>query len=96
MKLLNYVKNLAIFLSLLVISLPIVFAEDNNLQYDANGNLVTGDSFYREYNELNQLVRIRQGNLSSGAILEEFTWAPVEERVLVKDVYRNLTPLTGI
>ena len=25
-----------------------------NLVYDANGNLVTGDSFYRKYNELNQ------------------------------------------
>ncbi len=56
---------------------------------DANGNLITGDSFYREYNELNQLIRIRQGNTSSGAILEEFIWHPIEERVLVKDVFSN-------
>jgi len=59
------------------------------LVYDANGNLVTGDSFYREYNELNQLVRVRQGNISTGNILEEFTWHPTEERVLIKDVFYN-------
>ena len=50
---------------------------------------MTGDSYYREYNELNQLVRIRTGNLSNGAILEEFTWHPTEKRILVKDVYSN-------
>ena len=59
------------------------------LVYDANGNLVTGDSFYRAYNELNQLVRVRQGNISTGNILEEFTWHPTEERVLIKDVFYN-------
>ena len=63
--------------------------EENNLVYDANGNLVTGDSFYREYNELNQLARIRSGNLSNSTILEEFTWHPTEEKVLVKDVFSN-------
>ncbi len=51
---------------------------ENNLVYDANGNLVSGDNYYREYNELNQLVRIRQGNLSTSPILEEFTWHPTE------------------
>ncbi len=82
-----YVRNIAIFLSLLVISLPFVIAEENNLVYDSNGNLVTGDSFYREYNEFNQLTRIRSGNTSSGQVLEEFVWHPVEERILIKDVF---------
>ena len=69
---------------LLVISLPIALADELNLQYDANGNLVTGDSFYREYNELNQLSRIREGNLSNGLILEELTWHPIQEKILIK------------
>ena len=59
--------------------------------YDANGNLISGDSFYREYNELNQLTRIRQGNTSSGQVMEELVWHPIEERILIKDVYHNNT-----
>src|SRR3989338_6120074 len=53
----------------------------------ANGNLVTGDSFYREYNEFNKLSRIREGNISNGPILEEFAWHPTQERILIKDVF---------
>lgn len=68
----------------------IVFAEENNLQYDANGNLVTGDSYYREYNELNQLVRIRNGNVSTGQILEEFTWHPTGERTPISHLLNTL------
>ena len=58
-----------------------------NLIYDKNGNLVSGDGYYREYNELNQLIRIRNGNLSNSPVLEEFVWHPTEERTLIKDVY---------
>ena len=76
-------------MSALVISLPLILAEELNLVLDANGNLVTGDSFYREYNELNQLIRIREGNTSTGPILEEYIWHPLEERILVKDVFYN-------
>ena len=82
-------RYVALSLIYLIISLPLVLADEMNLIYDANGNLVTGDSYYREYNELNKLVRIRTGNLSSGAILEEFVWHPTEERILIKDVYYN-------
>ena len=59
-----------------------------NLIYDLNGNLVTGDGYYREYNELNQLIRIRNSS-SNGIILEEYVFHPVEERILIKDVYSN-------
>lgn len=76
-------------MSVLVISLPLILAEELNLQVDANGNLITGDSFYREFNELNQLVRVREGNTSTGPILEEYIWHPLEERILVKDVFYN-------
>ena len=69
--------------------MPFVLAYDYDLTYDANGNLVIGDSYYREYNELNQLVKIRSGNLSSGQLLEEYFWHPTEEKILIKDVYIN-------
>ena len=70
---------------------PFIHAQEINYVIDANGNLVTGDSFYREYNELNQLIRIRESNTSNGKILEEYTWHPVDERILIKDVYYNNT-----
>ncbi|MBI4451951.1 hypothetical protein HY637_00850 [Candidatus Woesearchaeota archaeon] len=89
MKPLNYIRNIAIILAFLIISLPFIYADELNLVTDENGNLITGDSFYREYNELNQLIRIRSGNLSNGQILEEFIWHPTEERILVKDVFSN-------
>jgi len=54
---------------------------------ECNSTLI--DSFYREYDEFNQLIRVREGNLSSGDILEEFTWHPTEERILIKDVFYN-------
>lgn len=39
------------------------------LVYDKNGNLVSGNGKYREFNEFNQLVRIRNGNTAGSAIL---------------------------
>ena len=73
----------------LIISLPIIFAQELNLQYDSVGNLVTGDSFYREYDGFNHLIRMRQGNTSSGNITEEFIWHPIEERAFIKKIYWN-------
>ena len=87
MKPLKYLKMIAFVLVYLIISLPIIFAQELNLRYDPVGNLVTGDSFYREYNEFNQLSRIREGNISNGPILEEFAWHPTQERILIKDVF---------
>ena len=89
MKPLKYLKIIVSILVYLIVSLPIVFAEELNLQYDAVGNLVTGDSFYREYDGFNHLIRIKQENLSSGNISEEFIWHPTEERVLIKKIYWN-------
>lgn len=85
----NYIKNIAIFLSLLVISLPIIFAEEFSRTYDANGNLVSDGKSYREYNGLNQLVRVRLGNTSTSPILEEYKWHPIEERIVIKRVFSN-------
>lgn len=33
------------------------------------------------------MVKIRQGNLSTGTTLEEYFWHPVEERIFQKKVY---------
>src|SRR3989344_2305953 len=68
------------------IAAPIALAEELNLVYDANGNLVSGDGFVREYNGLNQLVRVKN---DSGATLETFVWHPIEERILIKKVYNS-------
>lgn len=88
MKKLNYIKNIAVFLILLILSLPFIFAQEYSRQYDANGNLVydSQTDIYREYNELNQLVRTRQNNLT-GTILQEYIWDPIKERIFNKDEF---------
>jgi len=82
-------RIIAILMSILVVSLPVALASELNLIYDQNGNLVTGDSLYREYNQLNQLVTIKEGNTSTGNVINKFVYHPVEERVLIKDIYYN-------
>lgn len=60
-----------------------------NFQYDANGNLVSGDGKFRVYNSLNQLSKVYNGNDTNGLLFEEFIYHPIKERVLVKKVYNN-------
>ena len=60
-----------------------------NLVTDANGNLVTGDGLYREYNSLNQLLNIRNGSDSSAPLLQQFVYNPIEERVDIKKTFNN-------
>lgn len=73
---------------LLIMSLPFIFAEEFSRLYDANGNLVydSETDIYRQYNELNQLIRTRQNNLT-GIILQEYTWEPIQERIFIKDEF---------
>jgi len=73
----------------------------SNYTYDANGNiltqtsggtnLVSGDTYYREYNELGQLVRVREGNDAGGSIIEEYTYDPSGMRI---KTYNNVTNTT--
>lgn len=72
-----------------ILSLVSVFADELNLVYDADGNLVTGDGLYRQYNGLNQLVKVYNGSDSSDPILQEFVYDPVEERVAIKITYNS-------
>src|SRR3989344_6410719 len=75
-------------MAVLIISLPVVLAEEYSLLYDANGNLVYDQEtdIYRGYNELNQLIRTRINN-ASGTILQEYVWDPIEERIFIKDEF---------
>jgi len=83
----------AVVVALLFASLPVVHAVELKLSYDANGNLVTGDGKYRVYNGLNQLARVYNGTNATGLLLEEYSYHPTQERILVKKVYNNDTSL---
>ena len=48
--------------------------------YDANGNLISGDGKYYEYNDANQLVRVRFGD-QNGLLLEEYVYDYQGQRV---------------
>lgn len=49
--------------------------------YDANGNLVTGDGRYYEYNDANQLVQVRQGDTITGPVIAEYFYDASGQRV---------------
>lgn len=57
-----------------------------NLLYDANGNVIYDGDTFREYNSLNQLSAVYNGS-DNTTLLAEYTYHPVEERVLMKKVY---------
>jgi len=80
-------KGVSILLIVILTFSTISFASavsEFNLTYDGDGNLVTGDGKYREYNEFNQLIRIYDGNDTNGDILETYIYHPTEDRILIK------------
>lgn len=80
-------RLLALLTAALVLSIPITFAAELRLTYDANGNLVTGDGKYRVYNSLNQLSAVYNGSDTAGALLETYVHHTTEERILQKKTY---------
>ncbi len=50
---------------------------------NGGGNLITGDGYYREYDELNQLVRIRNGSSANSPIIENYTYDPFGQRIKI-------------
>jgi RHS repeat-associated protein len=62
------------------------------LVYDAAGNLVQDAKFYYEYDDANQLKRVRQGG-STGTIIEEYTYDAGGQRV-VKKTYGAVNSVT--
>src|SRR3989344_886536 len=80
-------RGISILLIAILTLSTISFASSSsefNLTYDGNGNLVTGDGKYREYNEFNQLIRVYEGNDTNGDILETYVYHPTEDRILIK------------
>jgi len=87
-KISSNIKIVSMLLIFLIISTSFCFAAEMSLTYDANGNLITGDGKYRTYNSLNQLWRVYNGSNTS-MLLEEYTYDPIEERVLIKKSYNT-------
>ena len=56
--------------------------------YDANGNLIQGDGKYYEYNDANQLVKVRHED-ASGPILAEYFYDYSGQRI--KKVENGIT-----
>lgn len=75
------IKILVIVTIFLLINTSVVLAIEYNLQYDANGNLIQGKDKYFEYNTLNQLWKVREGNIN-GNILEEYYYDQDGNRLL--------------
>lgn len=70
-------KLIALTLAALIFSFifttPSILAQTFTIQYDANGNRVSDGTYYYEYNNFNQLSRVRLYN-STGTILEEYRY----------------------
>jgi len=47
------------------------------------GNLVTGDGYYREYDGLNQLIRIKNGSTVTSPVLENYSYDPFGQRIKI-------------
>ena len=75
-------RMIAFLLAWLIFSLSIVQAETTtyNLTYDNIGNLQQSFGKYIEYNEFNQVIRVRENN-AQGQILEEYTYDENGERI---------------
>lgn len=59
---------------------------------NGGGNLVSGDGYYREYDGLNQLIRIRNST-STSPVVEEYSYDPFGQRIKIA---RNDTANTTI
>ena len=90
MKKAKHPRASAVLIAVLIIMIPVCFADTISLTYDDNGNLVTGDGLYRKYNSLNQLWKVYNGSAEIEVnLLVEYIHHPVEERVLIKRVYSS-------
>jgi RHS repeat-associated protein len=75
-------KHILYILLLLLVAASGVYADTNIINvYDANGNLVTGDGRYYEYNDANQLVKVRQGDTIAGPVIAEYFYDFSGQRV---------------
>lgn len=66
------VSILFFLLSMILLTCEVYASTSLTYVYDANGNLINGDGKYYEYNDANQLVKVRHGDQSGPAIAEYF------------------------
>src|SRR3989344_3821103 len=68
-------KSISLFLIFLISSLSVTAVETTqyDVTYDPKGNLVQGPSIFQEYDELNRLVRVRDGS-ATGQLIESYTY----------------------
>ncbi len=61
-----------------------------NLTYDSNGNLQQDSEHYYEYNNFNQLLRVRNGSVS-GAIVSDYVYGDSGQRLKKTEYWSNGT-----
>jgi hypothetical protein len=74
----------------------VVYDRWNVGAFDENGHrrdFVSDDSFYREYNALNQLVKIRNGSSSSSPVFEQYFYNLLGTRI--KNAKKQTVKLYG-
>ena len=80
-------RSIVLIFSFLIVSLiltiPSSIAATYNLTYDPNGNRLSGFGLAYEYNNFNQLSKVRLSN-SSGIIIEEYLYDHEGQRILKK------------
>jgi RHS repeat-associated protein len=74
-----------LYIAMVLLTLPVfgaVALGDVSLvnQYDPSGNMISGDGKYYEYNDANQLLRVRTGN-QYGAIISEYFYDHNGQRI---------------
>ena len=62
------------------------YDQNGNLifQSGGGGNLMSGDGYYREYNDFGQLVKVRNGSSAASPLLEEYTYDHSGQRIKIK------------
>jgi hypothetical protein len=69
----GYCQTFVLLLLMTAACAPFAYADTTfTFQYDANGNLISGDGKYYEYNDANQLVQVRQGDTIAGPVIAEY------------------------
>src|SRR3989344_5127234 len=78
----QHTRIISVFLIFLISSLSVTAVETTqyDVTYDTNGNLAQGPSIYQEYDELNRLVRVRDGS-STGQLIESYTYDDGTQRL---------------
>ncbi len=86
-KLTNKLMGIFLVIVLVISIIPSTKAEEINLIYDANGNLIQDGDFYYEYDSFNQLKQIREKN-SQGKVIARYTYDYLGNRVQ-KEIFNS-------